>query len=335
MQALKSVLTSIPPTIRTKVRTIFDFWLDEKDVIPEAEKDKIKGKKIKIITHSGTFHPDDVFACATLMLLLKDNARIIRTRDKDIIKTGDYVVDVGNIYDPKKNRFDHHQEEGAGERKNGIPYASFGLVWKKFGKELCDSKEIAEKIDQKLVQQIDAVDNGIIICKPLKENIYPYDIGELFGSFLPTWKEKADFNKAFFEVFEIAKKILQREILREKHKKVAKKFIVKAYKSAEDKRIIEIPGRIPWRETITQYKEPLFVITQGPDGKWLVLTIRDDPHSFENRKDLPKSWGGLQDKELVKITGVPDAIFCHKNIFIAVAKTHEGALALAKLALRE
>ena len=65
-------------------------------------------EKITIVTHSSSFHTDDVFAVATLLLVLGDgvDVSVVRSRDMDIIKKGDYVVDVGGIYDPKINRFD-------------------------------------------------------------------------------------------------------------------------------------------------------------------------------------------------------------------------------------
>ncbi len=43
--------------------------------------------------------------------------------------------------------------------------------------------------------------------------------------------------------------------------------------------------------------------------------------------------GGLRDEELQKITGVEDAVFCHKGLFLAVSKSKEGAVKLAELAL--
>ena len=86
----------------------------------------------KIVTHNSTFHADDVFAVATL-LIIEPDAEVIRTRDENIISSADYVVDVGQIYDKDKKRFDHHQLGGAGKRDDGIEYASFGLVWKEYG----------------------------------------------------------------------------------------------------------------------------------------------------------------------------------------------------------
>src|SRR3990167_8310800 len=86
-------------------------------------------KKI-VVTHSGNFHTDEVFACAVLSLLNDGNIEVIRSRDSEVWATGDYVVDVGGEYNSERGRFDHHQEGGAGVRPNGIPYSSFGLVWK-------------------------------------------------------------------------------------------------------------------------------------------------------------------------------------------------------------
>ena len=67
----------------------------------------------KLVTHDGSFHTDDIFACATLSILLdknKENFEVIRTRDEEIIKNGDYVFDLGGIYEPEKNRFDHGRQ---------------------------------------------------------------------------------------------------------------------------------------------------------------------------------------------------------------------------------
>ena len=102
-----------------------------------------KSKKI-LVTHNGSFQSDDIFAAAAISILLEkagEPYEIIRTRDPEIIKTGDYVFDVGGIHDEATNRFDHHQIGGAGKRENGLEYSSFGLVWKKFGKKKAGREE--------------------------------------------------------------------------------------------------------------------------------------------------------------------------------------------------
>src|SRR3989344_7727778 len=132
---------------------------------------------MKIVTHDSSFHTDDIFACATLLILYPD-AEIIRSRDQKVIESADIVFDVGGIYDPQNKKFDHHQTGGAGKRENGIPYASFGLVWKEFGEKICGGKEEAEIIDRELVVAIDAIDNGVEVSTPVFEDVNVFNIGD-------------------------------------------------------------------------------------------------------------------------------------------------------------
>lgn len=66
---------------------------------------------MKIGTHNGRFHADEVLACTLLKLLPSyANAEIVRTRDESLLKCCDIVVDVGGIFDHKTHRYDHHQK---------------------------------------------------------------------------------------------------------------------------------------------------------------------------------------------------------------------------------
>ncbi len=291
----------------------------------------IFNKKKILITHNGTFHADDVFATAVLSILLKDNIKVIRTRDMKIIEKGDFVYDVGNVYDSARNRFDHHQEGGAGKRANGVPYAAFGLVWKEFGEKICSSQEIADMIDVKLVQPIDADDNGIDIFK-LNGEVSLYLIQTMLYAFRPTWKEVEDYDTPFFKGVEVAKHIIMREVVRARDALEAKSIVIKAYESAVDKRVIEFNGQYPWKDTIDVYKEPLYVIS-SKDGMWRAECVRKEKYSFENRKSFPVEWAGKRDKELEEISGVVGATFCHNGRFLVVAKDKRAILALVEKAL--
>ena len=71
---------------------------------------KKQNSQTTIGTHNGTFHCDEVLACCMLKMLPEyRNAEIIRTRDENILKTCDIVVDVGGKYEPGLHRYDHHQ----------------------------------------------------------------------------------------------------------------------------------------------------------------------------------------------------------------------------------
>ena len=290
----------------------------------------------KLITHNGSFHADDVFACATLCLILehnKESFEIIRSRDEEIIKTADYVFDVGGEYDADKNRFDHHQKGGAGKH-NSIEYSSFGLVWKKFGKELTKSDEAMELIDKRLASPVDAHDNGLDLVEK-KYEVSPYLIQDFFRVMRPTWKETdLKIDEMFLKSVEIAKQILSREIVYALDTEFANKMILSIYQNTEDKKIIVLDKNYPSSEILNKLNETLFVVyPRDTNNDWGVKTVRQDSKSFKNKKDLPQSWAGLRDEELAKITGVPDAVFCHRGLFLVVAKSKEGAIKLAQIAL--
>ncbi|MFA4975118.1 MAG: MYG1 family protein [Candidatus Paceibacterota bacterium] len=290
----------------------------------------------KLITHNGSFHTDDVFAAATLSLVLEkmgEDFEIIRTRDEEIIKNGDYVFDVGGIYDEEKNRFDHHQKGGAGKRYE-IEYSSFGLVWKKYGIELTESEKIVEIVDRHLVAPIDASDNGIDLVES-KHKIFPYLIQDFFRIMRPTWREtNSNINEMFFKSVEIAKEILLREIIYAKDAILADEAILSIYNNTKDKRFIVLDKNYAKKEILEKLTGTLFVVyPRETSNTWGVEAIRKDFKSFENKKNLPTKWGGFRDEELQNITGVKDAVFCHKALFIAVAKTKEGAIKLAELAI--
>ncbi len=283
-----------------------------------------------MVTHNGKFHSDDIFACATLQILLEKKSEpyeIIRTRDESIITTADYVFDVGGIYDKDKNRFDHHQVGGAGKHSNGIEYASFGLVWDKFGIDICGGGKEAKIIEEKLVSPIDANDNGLTLCE---------NKGDVFASMRPSWTEEdLDFDVMFLKSVQIAKEILEREIIQAKGMILAEQKVLEIYNQTTDKRIIVLDGTYPYGEKLGEFPEPIYVVRPRENNEsWGVNCVRKEKRSFMNRKDLPFGWAGLRDEELQKETGVADAMFCHRGLFLCVARSKVGAIRLAELALK-
>jgi uncharacterized UPF0160 family protein len=290
-------------------------------------------KKKILVTHSGRFHADDIFATATLSLLHDGKIKIIRTRDEGIIAKADYVYDVGGVYDEVTNRFDHHQVGGAGVRSNGIPYAAFGLVWKKYGDAVCGgSHAVAHQINKKLVQPIDANDNGMDLFT-LKSETAPYLLQDVFSLWRPSYTEELEYDAPFLKMVDLARAILIREIKKTKDAVDAEAIILDAYHNAIDKRIIIIDGLYPWGDLLGKFAEPLYVVHPKSDGAWGVSCVRADKHTYENRKSLPQAWAGLVNDELAKVTGVADATFCHNGRFLAVARSKEGAISLAEKAL--
>ncbi len=302
---------------------------------------------MKLVTHDGKFHADDVCATAALLFLFP-HAKIIRTRDEQIIHSADIVFDVGRIYNIETLRFDHHQQGGAGVRENNVPYAAFGLIWKQYGEKVCEVicekqsievyQEIAQKIEQKIVCPVDAHDNGVIISKPLENfsEIYEYSFSDIIeGGYNPLYTEASSFaDTYFFDAVAMVQIILKKEIKKALAKINARTVVLDVYEKTQDKRLIILDAYVPWHEVLSKKTEPLFVIHPHTNaGKWVLQTISNDTHSFVNRKDLPQAWAGKSDAELQKITGVSDALFCHNARFMAIANSKEGIVLLAQKAL--
>jgi uncharacterized UPF0160 family protein len=287
---------------------------------------------MKIATHPGNFHADDVFAVAVLQLV-HGSVDVVRTREP---VDADIRVDIGGRSDPATGDFDHHQRGGAGERPNGIRYASFGLVWREFGAALTGSEDGAAAIDERLVQGVDANDTGQNITTALVEGIRPMTVSGVIGAFNAHWDEEwtpAEEDARFLEAVTLARSILEREIAGAQAYRRGLDIVRRAIERAQDPRLIELEVKAPWHETVvTTAPEALYVVYPKSDG-WGMQAVPKALGEFANRKDLPEPWAGHSDDDLAAITGVPDAMFAHTKRFYASARTRDGILALARQAL--
>lgn len=292
----------------------------------------------RMAVHNGIFHADDVFGVA-LMQSIYNDLEIIRTRDEELLKTCDIVSDVGN------GKYDHHHVDKI-RRENGIPYCGFGLLWRDFGisyinakfpdlSNLKEQQEVAEKVDTILIQQIDAQDNGVDV---MTSQVPIMTLCDIIYTFIPTGAGEDEIEKGFFEAVEFAKKILY---------KITKKF-VDSYENyrmiknelkkqnVKQSHILVLEKSVPWKDTILELdrnENVLYVVYQDVTGSWCTQTVPKEANSFAARKDLPKKWGGLNNDDLSKLTGIENCTFCHPALFICGNKTKEGAISMAKVAV--
>jgi uncharacterized UPF0160 family protein len=301
----------------------------------------IFSRKQIIVTHNGSFHADDIFACATLAWYLETKGkkyRIVRTRDESIIAKADYVLDVGGIYDHEHKRYDHHQPEGAGMRNNDIPYASFGLIWKHYGPSLCSDIRIADDIDRRLAQPIDAIDNGVSITDCNDHGLYDYGIHGVVSAYQATSNETTkEHDKYFLYLVNFFKGVLKRELIHTQERYITIENIINQYSNQEDTSIVICSEKVSISiamQALGDHKEVAYVIAKSGSNNWKALALRNNQSSFESRVPFPKAWAGKRNKELQELSGVDDAVFCHNSCnYICVAKSKEGALALAKRSL--
>jgi len=284
-----------------------------------------------IVTHNGNFHADDVFSIAALKHIFS-SFKLIRTRDVELISMADVVVDVGGEYNPQTDRFDHHQRGGAGERENGIPFSSFGLIWQKYGLDICQgNQDVANAVDAGLVSTIDAIDCGHVegVTKGIT-------LSHTISMFNPTWQEDSHFDECFDEAVDFASRVLTRFIASANGGISAREIVAKAIENAADPRVIVLEKYTPWKRTVHALsEEALYMVYPSQTGQWRIQTVPVEIGSFENRKSLPKEWAGLSDNELKDITGIDDAMFCHNGLFIAGAESFESTMKMASMALQE
>jgi len=291
---------------------------------------------MRVATHSGSFHADEVLAIAVLRLVHGD-VEVVRTRDPQVLAAADLRVDVGHAHDPATGDFDHHQRGGAGVRENGIKLASFGLVWRAFGEQACGGDPaVAGLVEESLVQGVDAGDNGQTIASPTIPDVAQMTISGVIGGFNPTWEEPEDdavVDARFADALELATTVLRREIAGAAATVSAQRIVADAVAASADPRIVELDRSLPWHRAVHAHApDAVFVVVPKSSG-WGVQCVPAVLGQFANRLDLPEAWAGLENAALQAVTGVDDAVFCHAGRFLAVARSREGAMALAQLAL--
>ncbi len=306
-------------------------------------------KTINLLTHSGQFHADDIFSTALLNLYFKNKepktkVKCKRSIKKEDIDKADIVYDIGLIYNPKKLRFDHHQNDTGLIRSNGIPYAAFGLLFKHFGHELISFisgeknkkvlAEIFDIVEKKLIQHIDAMDNGTSTYKQLFKGVDVITIDNYFRmyKFEAGSDDMKKIDKKFFELVKFSEPILENIINYASERQKEKALGQKAYNKAKDKRII-ICDRF-YSYNFNEFPEPLIVVYPDLRNNWSAKNVQTGEDMYDARFYFPESWRGLVDEELERACGVKGAKFCHKSGFLCVNETKEGLMEMVMLAMK-
>lgn len=270
-------------------------------------------------THDGSFHADETVACALLVLFdLIDKDKIYRTRDENILEKCEYVCDVGNRYNEKEKRFDHHQIS----YKGNLSSAGMVLLYLKNKKII--SQGLYDYFNNTFILGVDAHDIGKVQLIPGYATF-----SQIIWNFAPIGKmENEDFDHNFFEALDFVLNYIKRLRLRfEEFQKV--KLIVKK-NMRNKKKYLLFEKSIPWLDSFFELggeEHPALFIIMPTGNHW---KLRGIPPSFSDRMRVrvphPKEWCGLRGEELRKISKIPGAIFCHKEKFISIWETKEDAL---------
>ena len=288
-----------------------------------------------LVTHSGTFHADEIFAT---IILSKIISKIILIRvpevNKEVLNENVIVYDIGG------GKYDHHQFGGNGTHSNGVKNAACGLIWKEFGKELLSKYNVKSidyvwnYIDKNLIQFIDANDNGEL--PKLASDYRNVHIAYMISMFNPRWDEDIDSDQKFLKALKFAEEFFDEFLTDTIAKMNAKDLVGLAIENSENGTMI-LEQCVPWKEFLLESenkkaKEINYVIFPSKRGGYNVYAVPVQIGSFENRKTLPKEWRGLRDEKLQNVTGIKSARFCHNAGFICSSDEKEDAIELAKIA---
>lgn len=238
---------------------------------------------IRIATHDGIFHCDEILACFMLQQLPKyAGATIVRTRKDELIAAADIVVDVGSKFDPATHRYDHHQksfehtlsslrpELGSGWT---IRLSSAGLVYAHFGEQVIEQimrtklhvdvpdpvcvRAVYLKAYETFIRELDAIDNGV----PMFDGEPLYRIGtdlcSRVGNFNAAWNAKDGASYNAQEQFERAKQMAGAEFVETicrlttvwwPARSIVADAIRKRFDVHESGEIIELSEFCPWKE---------------------------------------------------------------------------------------
>eukprot|EP00244_Chara_vulgaris_P011890 TRINITY_DN6041_c0_g2_i1.p1 TRINITY_DN6041_c0_g2~~TRINITY_DN6041_c0_g2_i1.p1 ORF type:complete len:335 (-),score=52.87 TRINITY_DN6041_c0_g2_i1:184-1188(-) len=329
---------------------------------PEMVSSAVTKKRIG--THNGSFHCDEALGCFLMRLTDKfRDAEVVRTRNQQILDTLDAVLDVGAVYDPERDRYDHHQ--GGFHENFGHGFttklSSAGLVYKHFGREIV-GKELKSLTpeEQELVyvtvykhfmEAIDANDNGIsqydtqLQPRYIESTSLPARVSRLN----PDWTEEnteARENEGFARAMQLTGQEFL-ESLRSigevwlPARSIVSGCLERRFDSHKSGEILVLDRFCPWKLHLFDLEQELKIdpsikyclYQDDRSGSWRVQAVSVAPGNFESRKPLPEAWRSMRDEELSQVADIPGCIFVHTSGFIGGNKTIDGALAMASKAL--
>ncbi|KAK9665207.1 hypothetical protein RND81_14G097600 [Saponaria officinalis] len=327
----------------------------------------IKTLPVQIGTHNGTFHCDEALACFLLRLTPKFlGSHIVRTRDPQVLETLDAVVGVGGVFEPSRDRYDHHQP-GFNEVFGfgfGTKLSSAGLVYKHYGKEII-AKEV--ELDQEhpnvnrlfiavykyFIEAVDAADNGI--------NQYSSDLSPKYaintylssrvGRLNLSWADPDQSSERENDAFLKAVTLAGSEFLESIHfharswlpaRSIVADCIAARHDFDSTGEIMVLKKFCPWKLHIFELEEEMKVepsvkyVIYEDDRRtsWRVQAVAVGPDRFESRKPLPYQWRGLEGNALSEISGILGCVFVHMSGFIGGNKTYDGAVEMARASLK-
>lgn len=293
-------------------------------------------EEANLITHNGKFHPDDVFSTVFLSQYI-ENPVLYRS------PVGHIKNDNAIIYDVGYGKFDHHTPTAEYLPNSKLKYCSFGLLWREYGLKYIEKnintpnpKKLFELVEEKLIKQIDGIDNGTF--PKIEAEYHLTDLDQIIDMYNPTWEEDGvDTDNKFYEAYLIAEQIFN-NLIKKMNSNIKADIIVEKEINNVKNNILILTQYLPYNEAIfsstnSKAKDIKVIILPSNRGGYNIKPITISKDSKELLINFPKEYRGLHDEELAKISGIKTAKFVHLSGFLASTDTLEDAIKMAKQAL--
>eukprot|EP00540_Astrosyne_radiata_P020958 CAMPEP_0116828868 /NCGR_PEP_ID=MMETSP0418-20121206/3882_1 /TAXON_ID=1158023 /ORGANISM="Astrosyne radiata, Strain 13vi08-1A" /LENGTH=317 /DNA_ID=CAMNT_0004457779 /DNA_START=148 /DNA_END=1098 /DNA_ORIENTATION=+ len=297
------------------------------------------------------------------------NAKVVRSRDKQVLEKLDIVLDVGGTYNHEVLRYDHHQrgyQEYFSDSHKITPLSASGLIYRHYGRELLkqfypaltekDLDWVYVKLYESLLQALDAIDCGVNVTPEGVQALYSDTTGlsRRVARLNPRWNEIVDgtgqepnpderFEQAIDlcgqDFVDVMISIVESEL---PARALVEGALVKRTDVDASGKICTFPeGGMPWKTHLFDLErhydlvgEIAYVLYEAQDT-WRIQCVPVEGEGFTNRLSLPAAWRGLRDDSLSKVAGIDACRFCHANGFIGGNDTYEGVLTMARASIAQ
>lgn len=277
------------------------------------------------ITHAGAFHADDVLATSLLMYKYDSNkihrnfviVRANCTEEEiyefrnEFVGMEEYIIayDVGKIYDPINNIFDHHQEKSPHDIDDGHKLSSVGQLWRDIYGTSDDpiEKFMYQYVKKVLITPVDIQDNT-----GKNRNLFSDIVKDMNSQ----WDDDRENNDCFYNAVYFASTALKTEIRKAKSIWFARVHFIPDLKEMRPydgggAYIIDEDG-VPPQEVFKMKKAAYLVQPSTYEkGKWQLMA----------RPGIGIGYS---------ISETDGCTFIHQNRFLATYKTKEQAVAAAE-----
>ena len=108
-----------------------------------------------------------------------------------------------------------------------------------------------------------------------------------------------------------------------------------------DSQIFVLSEPCPWKDHLFDLEKEknivgqyIYCLSPNADGSTSINAVPIAPNSFTSRKALPKPWRALRDEKLSTLNKIEGSVFVHNSGFCGGNLTFDGAMAMARAAIR-